>query len=100
MVKCSDKLLSDIKNHLGITWEDDDTDKRVAGMILDGAEKITALTGEDPSDFAQPSERKTLLKDYCRLAWAGVPEKFEVLNKSDITRLRLNSITDGGDYDE
>ena len=99
-MKCSDKLLSDVKNHLGITWEDEVTNKQVKEMVLSGIRKITALTGEDPSGFEQPSERKTLLYDYCRLARAGVPEKFDELNKGDIIRLRLDAISNEGDFDE
>lgn len=100
MMKCSDKLLSDVKNFLGITWEDKDTNKQVTEMILSGMQKVVALTGEDSSGFEQPSERKTLLYEYCRLSRAGVPEKFDELNKSDIIRLRLNAIATEGDFDE
>ncbi len=100
MMKCNDKLLSDVKIFLGITWEDKDTNKQVSEMIQSGMHKIVALTGEDPSGFEQPSERKTLLYEYCRLSRAGVPEKFEEFNKGDIVRLRLAAIASEGDFDE
>lgn len=88
----SSELMSKIKNYLGITWDDKGTDIKVAEIISQGERKIMALTNSPRSDFFAESDARSLLFDYCRLAWAGVPEKFDEVYKSDIIGARLGKI--------
>ena len=85
-------LLRDIKNYLGITWDDKGTDKKVSEIISSGKHKIIKLTNSPRSDFYTASDARSMLFEYSRLAWAGVPEKFDEIYKSDIVGARLDKI--------
>ena len=76
------KLLDEVKNYLDITWDDIDADKKISGIIARGKLKIIDLVGAFRSDFDKDTLAKSLLMEYCRLAWAGVPEKFEEIFRS------------------
>lgn len=88
------KLLDEVKNYLDITWDDIDTDKKISGIIARGEVKIIDLVGAFRSDFDKDTLAKSLLMEYCRLAWAGVPEKFEEIFRSELIGLRLKNITE------
>lgn len=88
------KLLAEVKNYLDISWDDVDTDKKLSGIITRGEIKIIDLVGASSSDFESDTLAKSLLMEYCRLAWAGVPEKFEEIFRSEIISLRLKNITE------
>lgn len=88
------KLLDEVKNYLDITWDDTDTDKKISGIIARGEVKIIDLVGAFRSDFDKDTLAKSLLMEYCRLAWAGVPEKFEEIFRSELIGLRLKNITE------
>ncbi len=88
------KLLDEVKNYLDITWDDIDTDKKISGIIARGKLKIIDLVGAFRSDFDKDTLAKSLLMEYCRLAWAGVPEKFEEIFRSELIGLRLKNITE------
>lgn len=88
------KLLDEVKNYLDITWDDIDTNKKISGIITRGKIKIIDLVGAFRSDFDKDTLAKSLLMEYCRLAWAGVPEKFEEIFRSELISLRLKNITE------
>lgn len=88
------KLLDEVKNYLDITWDDIDADKKISGIIARGKLKIIDLVGAFRSDFDKDTLAKSLLMEYCRLAWAGVPEKFEEIFRSELIGLRLKNITE------
>lgn len=88
------KLLAEVKNYLDITWDDIDTDEKLSGIITRGEIKIIDLVGASSSDFEKDTLAKSLLMEYCRLAWAGVPEKFEEIFRSELIGLRLKNITE------
>lgn len=88
-----EKLLSEVKNYLDITWDDTATDKKVARIVDSGVRKIVKLVGCRPASVKKDGEEKDLLFEYCRLAWAGVPEKFEEIFKANIVGMRLENVT-------
>lgn len=90
--KAEENLRLDIKNYLGITWDDRGTDKKVAEIIASGEHKVMKLTNSQKPDFYTVSNARSMLFEYCRLAWAGVPEKFDEIFKADIVGARLESI--------
>ena len=45
----SEELLAEAKNFLDITWEDEDSDKKLEGQLRRGIDYISAKTGVDPS---------------------------------------------------
>lgn len=71
-----DGLLEDIKNHLDITWNDDGTDKRIAGYIAGGMMYLDGKLGEG-ADYTQDGMPRTLLFEYVRYARDAALDVFE-----------------------
>lgn len=64
------QLLLDTKNELDITWQDDDTDKKLTGIIKRGLAYIDNVAGA-VQDYTIEAEARGLLFDYCRYVRAG-----------------------------
>ena len=86
-------LLSEVKNYLGITWNDSDMDTQLTGMIRRGIAyissktgvEVTAYTGEDVNLRAQE-----LLFNYVLYDRAGSVNDFKVNYRADLIGLRMN----------
>ena len=80
MTELSEKdrqLLIDIKDYLNITWEDERTDKNLAGMIQRGKKRLQNISGVSSIDFTEEGLARELLFDYCRYANSHALEMFE-----------------------
>jgi hypothetical protein len=69
------QLLLDTKNELDITWQDDDTDKKLTGIIKRGLAYIDNVAGA-VQDYTIEAEARGLLFDYCRYVRAGALSEF------------------------
>lgn len=69
-------LLSDVKNYLNITWDDDATDKKVSGLIASGMIYLNAKYGED-ADYTADGMPRTLLMEYVRYGRDSALDVFE-----------------------
>ena len=69
-------LLSDVKNYLNITWDDDATDAKVSGLIASGMVYLNAKYGEE-ADYTADSMPRTLLMEYVRYARDSALDVFE-----------------------
>ena len=86
-------LLSEVKNYLGITWDDSDLDTQLTGMIRRGIAyissktgvEVTAYTGEDVNYRAQE-----LLFNYVLYDRAGSVNEFKTNYQRDLIGLRMN----------
>ena len=86
-------LLSEVKNYLGITWNDSDLDTQLTGMIRRGIAyissktgvEVTAYTGEDVNYRAQE-----LLFNYVLYDRAGSVNEFKTNYQRDLIGLRMN----------
>ena len=70
------QLLDDVRNRLDITWEDQDTDRKVMGWIEDGVAYLNDKLGE-PGDYTVPGFPRTLLFEYARYARDAALDVFE-----------------------
>lgn len=86
-VSTAEALLPMIKKYLQITWEDEDTDSRVTGLIEDGMVYIDRLMGQ-PGDYSSPGQPRTLLKEYVRYARDEALDVFENNNIQLINELQ------------
>jgi len=82
-------LLSDVKNYLDITWNDEATDKKLTGIINRGKSYLQNIAGSFSIDFAVECSERSLLFDYCRYARSNAIEMFESNFKSQLIGLRL-----------
>lgn len=69
-------LLDDIKIYLDITWDDDQTNRRITGLIEDGMAYLDDKLGE-AGDYQSPGYPRTLLKEYVRYARDAALDVFE-----------------------
>lgn len=72
----SPQLLADVKNYLNITWDDDAADRKVRGLIAEGAAYLDSKRGA-PADYAADGLPRSLLMDYVRYARDGARDVFE-----------------------
>lgn len=69
-------LLDDVKVYLDITWEDEQTNRRITGLIEDGMAYLNDKLGE-AGDYLSPGYPRTLLKEYVRYARDAALDVFE-----------------------
>lgn len=91
------ELLSDVRNYLDITYEDEETDKKLTGIIARGMDYLDSTAGSE-QDYTKESLSRALLMDYCRYARNNVLELFEENFRSELISLRIGAQTD--DYAE
>lgn len=69
-------LLDDVKTYLDITWDDEQTNRRITGLIEDGMAYLDDKLGE-AGDYLSPGYPRTLLKEYVRYARDAALDVFE-----------------------
>lgn len=69
-------LLSDVKNWLDITWDDEATDTKVSGLIASGMAYLDGKLGVD-GDYTKDGLPRTLLFEYCRYGRDSALDVFE-----------------------
>nr|DAL71022.1 MAG TPA: Head Tail Connector Protein [Caudoviricetes sp.] len=92
-----EKMLQDTRNYLDITYEDNDTDVKLLGIIRRGADYLDRVAGT-PQDYNTDSAAKSLLLDYCRYARNNALELFEQNFRAELIMLRIGVQT--GEYAE
>lgn len=81
-------LADEVKNYLQITWNDPDTDARLAGIIERGMSFFENLVGE-PIDFEKDQKAKSLFFDYCRYANSSALELFQKNFGAELLNLQI-----------
>ena len=76
MSELPEGLLDDVKSYLDITWEDEATDRKLAGIVAGGMDYLDDKAGER-LDYTQPGYGRSLLMDYARYARDGAMDVFE-----------------------
>lgn len=76
-----DKLIQAVKRKLKITWDDADTDKRVAEIVSNAVPIVSFKLGAPetaaPELFATPGEAQNLLLNYCMYEWYNKVNEFD-----------------------
>lgn len=83
-----DGILSDVRNYLHITWEDEKTDLNLIGMIKRGMARLQKIAGVS-LDFTVEDSARSLLFDYCRYANSHALEEFEKNFASELLSLHI-----------
>lgn len=94
-IKVSKKLLSEAKNFLDITWEDQQTDAKLRGQIRRGIAYITEKTGIEASVFSGGSvddRAQELLFNYLLYARAGAIDQFVQNYSYELNSLRRRTL--------
>lgn len=81
------ELFGDIKNHLGITWDDENTDRRILNLAGAGMAYINGKLGAE-ADYIEDGFPRTLLFEYVRYARDAALDVFENNYTSMILAMR------------
>lgn len=85
------ELIDDVKNYLDITWDDENTDKKLTGIIERGKSYLKEISGSSTDlNFDIEGLGRSLLFDYCRYARSNALEVFEKNFISDLLKLRIS----------
>lgn len=89
-----DDLLKEVKNYLDINFVDDDSDKKLTGIIKRGISYLSEVAGTDLTgkfiliEDAPDTYTRQLLFDYCRYARSNDVESFKNNFQSELLMLR------------
>lgn len=70
------ELLSDVKNYLDVTWDDEAVDKKISGLIAAGTQYLDGKLGET-GKYTRDGLPRTLLMEYVRYARDSALDVFE-----------------------
>ncbi len=88
------ELLGDARNYLDITWWDDETDRKLMGILERGMSYLDRAAGEE-QDYTAEGHPRSLLFDYCRYARNNALELFEQNFRAELISLRMGAQADG-----
>lgn len=86
-------LLDEVKNYLDITWDDNETDLKLNGMIERGKKYLNRVAGKE-LDFEVEDKPKELLFDYCRYVRSNALEMFQQNYLHELLSLQIESEVD------
>lgn len=86
--KVDEEFFKEVKRHLQVTWDDDDTNLTIADYIKDGVEVLQEDVGTS-IDFDKDEIARGLLRTYVRYAWNKSEEYFIENNLERILKLEV-----------
>ena len=81
------ELLSDLKDYLNISYDDDRENRMLSSALQRGMSVIDEYAGAD-QDYMQEGAARQLLFDYCRYVRSQATEMFEINYRHDLNALR------------
>lgn len=88
----SEELILKIKDALDITFNDDDYERKIIGIIEDAIPILRSLFGmpdELEFDWTEPGQERMLLKNYCLYALNNATEQFKNNYRNDLIQMRI-----------
>jgi hypothetical protein len=82
-------LLTDVKDYLHITWQDDKTDKNIIDAINSSKARLRDIAGVSAIDFTEDYLARDLLKDRCRYINSNALEMFEKNFQAELVSLHF-----------
>lgn len=82
-------LLNELKIYLDITWNDDNTDKKLEGIIKRGMKYIDSVAGTE-LDYTVEDKPRELLFDYCRYVRSNALEQFQINYLHELLSLQIS----------
>lgn len=82
------ELLGGVRNYLDITWQDDETDRKLTGILERGMSYLDRAAGGE-QDYSAEGLARSLLFDYCRYARNNALELFEENFRAELISLRM-----------
>jgi len=82
-------LLNDVKNYLDISWEDENTDNKITGIIERGMKYLNKAAGGE-LDYSENDKPKELLLDYCRYVRSNALSEFQTNYLHELLSLQIS----------
>ena len=86
-IETANGYLKEVKRHLNITWEDDDTDKKLIEQMLDAEYALNHKLGAEADYFSAGQERRLYLS-YMLYSWNDCLDEFDRAYMGEIYQLR------------
>ena len=91
-----EEYLTMVKRHLSVTWNDPDTDDKIADMMLDAEAALNHLLGAS-ADYFKPGIDRELYLAYPLYAWTHCLHEVASAYRTEIIRARhLHAFQNGG----
>lgn len=88
------KLLTDIKNYLDITFEDEEYEKKLYDILCNGKKELNDLCGGG-QDYSKEGAERRLLFDYCRYGISKNLEYFKRNFREELIALVIDKEAEG-----
>lgn len=80
-------LLQEVKDHINITWDEEETDRKLKGMIEDAKCILDYKLGAK-IDYTIPGMEHNLFLNYCMYAYNNCTNEFDSNYFNEIMQLR------------
>ena len=80
-------MLQEVKDHLRITWNDEDA--HIEGLIEESSAYLYSVTGRKEFDYSKDAQARLLLKERCRYVYNRATADFEPNFRHEIINLQL-----------
>lgn len=86
----NEKILTELKSRLDITWEKDITNTKLLNVIKNSIPKLNRIIGKEIDDYTAEGfeEELELLLNYCMYAWENKTELFKTNYLDDIMSIQ------------
>lgn len=83
----TDELLKTVKNHLSITWTDDETEERVKSIVEDAEDALNHKLGASV-DYESGGQARRLFLAFCLYLYNDCEEEFDGAYREEINQVR------------
>ena len=83
----TDELLKTVKNHLSITWTDDETEQRVKSIVEDAEDALNHKLGASV-DYESGGQARRLFLAFCLYLYNDCEEEFDGVYREEINQVR------------
>ena len=83
-----DKLLQEVKDHLNITWDEEETNRKIERIIKDAIATLNWKLGAKIDYSEEEGQEHNLLLDYCMYAYNQCTNEFDNNYFNEIMQIR------------
>ena len=83
-----DKLLQEVKDHLNITWDEEETNRKIERIIKDAIATLNWKLGAEIDYSEEEGQEHNLLLDYCMYAYNQCTNEFDNNYLNEIYQIR------------
>lgn len=84
-----EELLEAVRNYLDITWDDEDTNTKLTGIVERGIKYIDNVAGAE-LDYSVEDKPRELLFDYCRYVRSNALNEFQKNYLHELLSLQIS----------